>query len=84
MSKEDFMQDKKTTYAVIRAIEVIGEASKNISDIVRQKYSSMPWKQMARMRDKLIHNYFGIDFEILWETVQTDIPFIEKEIKKVK
>ncbi|MFH1539237.1 MAG: DUF86 domain-containing protein [bacterium] len=62
---KDFKKDRKTVFAVIRAIEVIGEATKNLPESFRKKYPEIPWKDMAGMRDKLIHEYFGVDVEIL-------------------
>jgi len=59
---------------VIRSIEVIGEAAKHIPKSIRDKYPSIPWRKMAGMRDKLIHEYFGVDIKILWKTIKKDIP----------
>jgi len=75
-SYETFISDKKTFNAVVRSIEVIGEAVKNISDSVRSRYPDIPWKEMAGMRDKLIHFYFGVDREAVWLTVNERIPTI--------
>ena len=63
MSYEEFVKDTKTVYAVIRAIEIIGEAVKNIPEDVRNKYPEIPWRAMAGMRDKVIHAYFGVKLE---------------------
>jgi len=79
----DFIKDKKTIYNVVRAIEIIGEAAKNVPEQVRKKYPDVPWKQMAGMRDKLIHEYFGVDLEILWETAKDDMPRLKTPISKV-
>ncbi|WP_410508112.1 DUF86 domain-containing protein [Methanosarcina hadiensis] len=73
-SYEQFVNDRKTQYAVIRAIEIIGEASKNLPLEIKEKYRAVPWRDMATMRDRLIHGYFGIDPIILWDTVQEDVP----------
>ena len=62
---ERFVQDDKTASAVIRKLEIIGEASKNIPKHIRDKYKGVPWSDMARMRDKIIHAYFGINYEIV-------------------
>ncbi len=70
--------------AVVRNIEIIGEATKNISMEFRKKYSDIPWKEIAGMRDKLIHHYMGVDFDVIWTTVKQDIPSLEKELKKIK
>jgi uncharacterized protein with HEPN domain len=74
MSYEQFRSDKKTKQAVIRSLEVIGEATKHIPDTFRNKYPAIPWKQMAGMRDRLIHGYFGVDEQVVWETVQEFLP----------
>ena len=73
-SYAQFVDDRKTQYAVIRAIEIIGEASKNVPMEVREKYRHIPWRDMATMRDRLIHGYFGVDLIIVWDTIQQDIP----------
>ena len=69
--------------AVIRNFEVIGEATKMISEDLKQAYIEIPWKEMAGMRDKLIHDYLGVDVEVIWETVQQDIPVLEKLLNKI-
>lgn len=79
-----FREDKKTVNAVVRSIEIIGEATKNIPRTLRDKHPAIPWGKMAGMRNRLIHEYFGIDTEILWKTVKEDIPGLKKEIKKLK
>lgn len=71
---EDFIHDDKTVFAVIRAIEVIGEAVKNIPDDVKDKYSEIPWRDMAGMRNKLIHAYFGVDIKKVWKAIKEEIP----------
>ena len=74
---EAFLKDKKSINAVIRSIEVIGEASKKIPHSMRKDFPDIPWKKMAGMRDKLIHEYFGVDLEIIWEVIKTDLPSIK-------
>ncbi len=73
MKLDQFLKDEKTQFAVIRALEVAGEAAKNIPDTVRNKYPDIPWKEMAGMRDVLIHQYFGVDHSVIWKTIQKDI-----------
>lgn len=79
----EFENDEKTHYAVIRCIEIIGEATKNITHSIRKKYPQIPWKDIAGMRDKLIHFYFGVNLERVWDTVKYDIPKIKPLIKDV-
>ncbi|MDD5459463.1 MAG: DUF86 domain-containing protein [Phycisphaerae bacterium] len=69
-----FSQDDKTASAVIQKLQIIGEAVKNVPADIRQKYCDIRWKEMAGMRDKLIHQYFGMKMELLWETIQNDLP----------
>ena len=80
---EQFIEDRKTLNAVVRSIEVIGEASKNIPKTFQAKYKELPWRQMAGMRDKLIHAYFGIDTETLWKAAKQNIPALKKSIEKM-
>jgi uncharacterized protein with HEPN domain len=83
LSYEHFKDDRKTVNAVVRSIEVIGEAAKRIPKAIREKHSGVPWKKMAGMRDKLIHEYFGIDLEILWKAAQKEIPVLKQPIQDV-
>lgn len=76
MSYDDFAGDKKTFNAVVRSLEIIGEAAKNVSEEIREKYPTVPWKEMAGMRDKVIHAYFGVDREAVWIAVKDRIPEI--------
>jgi uncharacterized protein with HEPN domain len=74
LSFDEFIQDDKTLSAVIRKFEVIGEAAKNVPEEIKIKYPECPWKEMSGMRDRLIHAYFGIDNDLVWDTIQTKIP----------
>ena len=80
---DEFAVDKKTFNAVARAIEVIGEAAKNIPDSVRSRYPAVPWKEMAGMRDKVIHFYFGVDREAVWLVAKERIPTIRPLIEQI-
>lgn len=70
---DDFVKDIKTQDAVIRNIEIIGEAAKNVTESTRCKYPKVPWKQIAGMRDKLVHQYFGVNIDVVWDVVQKDL-----------
>jgi uncharacterized protein with HEPN domain len=83
ISKSAFKKDTKTSYAVLRALEVIGEAVKNIPNGYREKYPAIPWKGIAGMRDVLIHDYFGVDLDEVWGVAKRDIPKLRKEILKL-
>ncbi len=83
MTYKKFVSDKKTVSAVIRELEVIGEATKQLPLSIRKKYPKIPWSDMAGMRDKLIHFYFGVDMEIVWETVKVRIPELEPLIEEI-
>ncbi len=80
---EDFKKDDMKSSAVIRKFEIIGEAVKNVPENIKKKYRSVPWKDMAGMRDRLIHFYFGIKYELVWETIKKDIPELKPLIKKI-
>ena len=81
MSFEEFRADDKTASAVIRKFEIIGEATKNIPDEIRQQYPTVPWKEMARMRDRLIHFYFGVDYKLVWMTIKERLSQVKPEIQ---
>jgi uncharacterized protein with HEPN domain len=83
LSFEEFLKEEKTCDAVIRCIEVIGEATKNIPDEIRNRYPFIPWRDMAGMRDKIIHAYFTVDFETVWLVVKEEIPRLKPMIMKV-
>ena len=72
MNFEAFAKDDKTSFAVIRALEIIGEAARKIPKSVRSRYPDIPWQDMAGMRDKLIHDYFGVDLRVVWKTLQLE------------
>ena len=83
MDFETFVSDDKTASAVLRKLEIIGEATKNVSEEIRREYPQVPWRQMAGMRDRLIHSYFGVDYLLVWETVKSQIPLLQPVIMQI-
>jgi uncharacterized protein with HEPN domain len=83
MTYEEFLKDVKSQDAVIRNLEVIGEAVKNVSDGIKKKFKDIPWKSIASMRDKLIHEYWGVSFSIVWETIKSDFPLFKVKIENL-
>lgn len=81
--KEEFMKSTLIQDAVIRNLEIIGEATKNISQDIRDKNNKIPWKQMAGLRDVLIHDYMGISLKIVWNVVQNELPTLKIMIKGI-
>ncbi len=80
----DFIESVQLQDSIIRRIEIIGEAVKNLPAEVKSNYPDVPWKNIAGMRDVLIHKYFGIDLELTWQVVQKDIPDLKRENLKIK
>ena len=76
--------NRLTQDAVIRQFEIVGEATKNLSDIFRERYPAMPWKDLAGFRDKLIHQYFGVDLSMVWKSVVDDVPMLQDELLKLQ
>ena len=82
-SKEQFIHSDLLVDAVIRNIEIIGEASKKVSKNLQHAYFDIPWKEMAGMRDKLIHDYMGVDTEVIWQTIVEDLPILKEKLSKI-
>lgn len=79
-SFDDFLQNERLIRAVCRSLEIIGEASTKIHPDFKAKYPLVPWREMNDIRNKIIHHYFGVDYDIVWDTVITNIPLLEKDI----
>ena len=80
VSQEGFNNNKEKQNAVVRSLEIIGEAAKNLSENLKKKYPRVPWKEIAGTRDRIIHHYFGIDLQIIWNIVKIDLPDLKKKI----
>ncbi|MBF8280731.1 MAG: hypothetical protein HW383_504 [Candidatus Magasanikbacteria bacterium] len=80
---KDFLSDAKTADAVVRNLEIIGEAANRISSDLRVRHSGIPWEKMVSIRNKVIHEYAGVDLQILWQTISEDLPDLEKRIGKI-
>ena len=80
---EDFVEDKAKEHTITRSLEIIGEASKNISEHLKQKHPEVPWKFMAGLRDKIVHGYFSINYDIVWDVIIHKMPELEPKIKAI-
>ena len=81
--KAYFEHDGKTQDAVVRNLEIIGEAVKNVSNELREKQRTVPWRRLAGMRDKLIHEYFGVNLAIVWEVVAQELPKLSGQVSEI-
>ena len=81
--KERFLSDDTLKRATVRSIEIIGEATKQLSGDLRKRYPAVEWRSMARMRDRLIHGYFSVDYDIVWDVVKNEAPTLQAEIESI-
>jgi len=78
-----FLEDKMIQDAVVRNLEIIGEAAKNISDGAKEKYGNIEWKKLAGLRDKIVHFYFGVNWDIVWDVIKNRLPELKKQIEGI-
>ncbi len=83
MSRNQFLKNATLKRAFVRSIEIIGEAAKKLPDALKQKYPLIEWKAIAGMRDRLIHSYFGVDYDIVWDVVENKISPLREELKEI-
>jgi uncharacterized protein with HEPN domain len=83
LTKAEFLSDETLNRAFVRSLEIIGEAAKQIPDDFRQQYPHVEWRAMSGMRDRLIHGYFGVDYDIVWDVVVTKVPVLQHEVGQI-
>ncbi len=81
MDREQFLDDEKTIDAVVRNLEIIGEATRQLPDEFTAKHSHIPWRQMAGLRNRIVHAYFGLDLDLIWAIIQTDLPRLQQQVQ---
>lgn len=83
VSFKEFSRNKLIIDAVVRNLEIIGEASKNLPAYIKSAHKEIPWKEMSGMRDKVIHAYFGVDLDIVWKTIKQSLPDLKQSLKNI-
>lgn len=83
MTFEEFLQDDKTVEAIERNFEIIGEAAKFIPDEIKEKFENVPFNKIIGLRNKIIHDYFGLDYELLWNVIKNRLPELKEQIEKI-
>jgi len=83
LTLEEFVEDRKTIDAVIRNFEIIGEASKSVPREIKEEFDAIPWREMYLMRNKISHEYFGIDYELIWDVILNELPSNLSEIERI-
>ena len=84
MSKGAFLSSRLKQSAIVREIEIIGEAAKNISEKLKKEHSEIEWKEISATRDKMIHHYFGVDLDIIWNIIKKNLPELKKQVLKIR
>lgn len=83
LEKEAFLHDETLKRAFVRSLEIIGEAVKQLPDEIKQRHGHLEWRVMAGMRDRLIHGYFGVDYDIVWDVVTNKIPELQQTVEHI-
>jgi len=83
VNKEEFLENREKQYAVLRALEIIGEATKNLSKEMKAEHPEVNWSDIAGMRDRLIHQYFGVNLDLVWATVKKNLPELENQVSEM-
>ena len=83
VSRSDFLDSETLRRAFVRSLEIIGEAAKKVPDEVRRRHPAVDWRAMAGLRDRLIHGYFGVDHDLVWDVIETKVPALRREIERI-